>query len=474
MAAAFGAVALIAVAFVALRPEDGQAADGSERQTPTTTTEAVIESTEDVTTTVPPPLVAEVIDLEGTIREVVSAPIGYLAVLEGAAPRGEPPVLRSIDGVDWTTVDAEVVETNEFDLRRSRFAGFVGLQTTDAGDFTVLRVRQQLAEPGRTGTGFFIVDRIASQDGVSWSVDTAFEDVLVRQAIPFTTAEGTLLLSSFGPLPETPQTLVSADEEILSALASLDCSPRGSSIDLLLLEDCDNPAEPTTSEPEPVDEATCRSQYLEDVSQVTQPSEFVIIEAGGTTQTFSAVGLASAPQELGESGVIAALVHAIPEAPSECPPEDLDFPAGRPLGLQIFSGPEGLDFVPVTNFEAADFEPDELAEGVSLGSVGNDLLIAASDAFFRINPRGLVSRVASVDGLDLMEGVPTSRSIEGGTEVIDVRDGQLRRFVLSDDLLDMSEEPVFEQAGFLEVRYIDDDVIVTFSPAGDRAIRLPG
>lgn len=471
VALAVGVAALIIVAFIALRPEGGQAADGTERQAPTTTTEAPTESTT-VTTTAAPPLVAEVIDLDLAIREVVNAPLGYVAVQGTTAPRGAPPILRSIDGVDWTAVDAAVLESDEFDLLRSRFAAFIGLEATDAG-FTILRVRQQLAEPGRTDTGFFIVDRIASADGVSWNVDATFEEVLVRQAMPFRTGSGALVLSTLGPLPETPQPGLAGAGEILDALNSLDCSPRGSSIDLLLLDGCDDAASSDAEQGDQGDVATCREEYLQDVSAVTERSEFILIDEAGASGAFSAIGLSSAPQVLGETGLVVALVHAIPSPPAQCQTDDFTFPAGRPAALHVWDGPGEGGYVLLNNLGVADTAIERaLSSAVSLGSVNDDLLVVASESLIRVQLDGGFSRIGLLDEIDANAGVPASRSIDGGTELIDVRDGQLRRVAVSDSGVSIIEESVFEQAGIFDVRFVDDAVIIAGSPIGDRAIRL--
>lgn len=469
MTVGLGFAVLIAIAFVALRPESGQAADGSDRQAPTTTTEAPAETT----TTQPPPLTAELIDLDGAIREVVRAPIGYVGVLEQVAPRGAPPVLRSTNGVEWATVDAEVIETDEFDLLRSRFAAFIGLRAIDDG-FTVLRVRQLLAEPGRTDTGLFVVDRIASEAGASWRVDPTFDEVLVGQAMPFVTASGTFLLNTLGPLPDTPQITVGGGEEILNALSSLDCSPRGSSIDLLLLDGCgDSAATGASGEVGEIDAATCRANYLDDVSAVTDRSEFVVIDDTGVSDAFRAAGLASAPQEIDGSGLFAALLHPIPEPPVECQSENFGFPVGRPAAIQVWTEPGEGGYVPL-DLDVVNLEPRQVLGGVSVGSVNGDLLVATSESLVRVALDGTVSTVGSLDGIDLFDGVPAARTVDGGTEVIDIRDGVLRRFAIVDGQSSVGQEPVFEQAGFLDVRFVDDDVIVAFSSDGDRAIRLPG
>ena len=129
---AIGVLVLVFVGLIALRPEDGQSADGAQRQAPTTTTIDPSAPTPTTTTTTPPdPLVATRIDVDGSIGEIVRTNSGYLAVLDQAAPRESPPLATSIDGQRWTVLQTPLVVREEDDPRRSPVAEFLGLRATD-------------------------------------------------------------------------------------------------------------------------------------------------------------------------------------------------------------------------------------------------------------------------------------------------------------------------------------------------------
>ena len=462
-----GAVALatIVIAIFALRPDAGEAADGNVREAPTTTTEPPATPS---TTEAQPPLVAVAIELESAIRGVVQAEIGYLGVLDTAGPRALPPIVRSVDGLAWNSIEAEVIEGDDLDLVRSRFAVFLGLRAT-SGEFTILRVRESFAEPGRTSTGFFVVDRLVSSDGLLWEPDATFEEVVVRQSISLTTGSGALLLNTFGPIPTT-----SAIPSFREAISNLDCSPRGSSLDLLFLENCGGGSSSAgdAANDAPNQQAACAFDYFNDVEAATSLAEFRIIDDDGASGTFSATGLLTSPQVIPESGLIAALARPIPAPPLDCPVaspvED------RPLGIHVWSGPGESTYVPLANLASSGIDDSELATAVAIGPSGEALLIATVDNLVRVELDGTVELLADLGPINLVDGVPAALPVANGINLVDVRDGVLRRWTITDSDATVVEEPVFEQAGFEKVIYADDNVIVTFSPNTDRAIRIRG
>jgi len=473
-----GAVlALVAVGLFALRPDSGQSADGSERQAPTTTIDVPVESSEADASAEdePTPLVAEFVEteIEEALREVAVAGIGYLAVLDTVAPSAQPPLVRSIDGISWSLVDAEVVELDDLDLIRSRFAGFVGLRETEDG-FAILRARQEFIEPGRVTTGFFVVDRLVSNDGATWVPDSTFSEVVVRQAVPFTTGNDDLILSTSGPIPTT--SALPFIPSFTEALSNFDCSPRGSSIDLLVLDGCgagpgDGPQDDAVAGP--VAGVDCGSDFLLEVAASSSVSEFRLIESAGATGSFSAVGLLTSPQVSPSSGMVAALTRAIPEAPADCDFTALEIPDDRPLAIQVWDQPGSGTSIPLIDVETAGIDEAELATAVALGWLGDGVVVATTENLLRVGLDGTVDQLRSLNSVDITAGVPGAYPSEDGLELVDVRNGVLQRWTITDEGTDVSSEPVFEQAGFARVTYADADLVVTFSPNDERAIRLP-
>ena len=455
---------VVVVVLLLLRPDAGQTADGSSREAPPATTDAPVDGPEEAESSTPlEPLEAQVIDAEAAIRAVVPDDVGYLGLLDIAAPRAAPPLLSSFDGVRWSGTEATVIEPDDLDLVRSRFASFVGLRSTELG-FTILRVRQEFAEPGRISTGNFVVDRLASPDGVAWRPDESFDELLVRQAMPDTTGSGDLLLSTRGRLPSSSAT---PPPEITPS--NLDCTPRGSSLDLLFLEDCSTSATDATPADADAGLVPCAVQYLRQVELGSAMSEFLLIDSDATSDTFFGRGLLTAPQVLPESGFLAALTRPIPERPADC---EVLASEARPLAIHVWQGPGVGGYNAVSNLEAAGVTESELATAVSLGPLGNGILVATTDSLVRIELNGRVERLSDLRSIDIRDGVPTSLPVAGGTELVDVRDGVLRQWTVTEAGTEMSEMQLSEQSGFARVTFADEDVIVTFSPNTDRAIRL--
>ena len=193
VAAAVVLLLVVLAGFLALRPDQGQSADGTQRQATTTT---VVEPTTTTTTTTPPePLAAAFVDVEGSISEIVTTDSGYLALLDEAAPRESPPFASSINGVRWTRLETPLVIREEDNPRRSPVAEFIGLRTTDVG-LSVLRTRRL-----RVDTNTFVVDRLVSPDAITWTIDEQFSEVFVEQAVTIPSGGDDVILSVSGPLP---------------------------------------------------------------------------------------------------------------------------------------------------------------------------------------------------------------------------------------------------------------------------------
>ena len=91
-----------------------------------------------------------------------------------------------------------------------------------------------------------------------------------------------------------------------------------------------------------------------------------------------------------------------------------------------------------------------------------------------LSAEGILTALAPIDSLDVADWVPAVASDGDGITLLDVRDGLLQRFDLSENLggVSVSAELVAEQIGVGEVKFVDDELIVIDTTRGDRAIRL--
>ena len=464
--AAVVGVAVVMLALIVLQPEEGRTADGSERRAPTPSTVAESPTTTDAEVQ-PDPLVANLIDLDASIREVVNASVGYLGVLAVPAPRAEPPIMRSIDGLEWAAVESVVVEPDDLDLLRSRFASFIGLRSTETG-FSVLRVRQQFAAPGRSATGFFVTDRLLSDDGVEWTLDDDFTDITARQAVSLASGSGDLMLSVTPPIPDFLERRTGRiDRAIAQALPEPECELRGSSIDRQFIDSCD--AEDAVATPEP----ECSSEYLSSV----EPFEFAVVNPTSIAGRYLGHGLVTSPEVIERESsppVVAALVRAISTPPADCVGTVLDTPDPRPMSLAIWESPEApARHVPL-DLSVNNIDPIALQDAVALGPLGDSLLLTTRNQLIRVNLDGSadVFNRDVLEGVDLDLQVPRAFPTSDGLMLVDVRDGVLRIWNISEDGVRAMQEPVFEQTGFGEVRFADSRIVLISGPSRDQVIQL--
>jgi len=114
----------------------------------------------------------------------------------------------------------------------------------------------------------------------------------------------------------------------------------------------------------------------------------------------------------------------------------------------------------------------ELATAVTLGAHQDGLLVATVNSLLRIDVTGAVQRLGDFDSIDIRDGIPNATTTDDGAELLDIRDGILRRWSVTANASTLTEEQVLEQSGFANVTYRDDNIIVTFSSDGDRVVEL--
>ena len=181
-------ILLLVAMLVALRPAEGQAADGTQRGT--------------TTTTAAPGAVANNVEFDGEVEitqtvglrnviSIVNADDGFLALRWGNGPEDQPNFVRSDDGVEWTAVDATFehgadLPTTILDVSE--------LVTTDDGFALVVTTTEEstLAEPPQLN-----VERFVSSAGELWVPDPSFDRLaLSTDASPIAHTSNAFLSSS--------------------------------------------------------------------------------------------------------------------------------------------------------------------------------------------------------------------------------------------------------------------------------------
>ena len=226
-------VAVVIAAVLFLRPDGDQAADGTERAIPTTTTIPVgdEESGDDLDEEEAEELGATIvplrIDSAGPLSEIIRTEFGLMGLGEGV-PNGDLPLFRSSNGVDW--VQVEIAADESFDERGvDRFWFF--LTETDTG---ISVSSQDFAfGGGQSGVSYF-----TSQDGATWQPNEGFVPTDGETGLfPFGTSDGSVL--SLRPAGNQRLAQVLADHTSIDLAGDTACSA-ASSAGTVVVRTCDN------------------------------------------------------------------------------------------------------------------------------------------------------------------------------------------------------------------------------------------
>lgn len=153
-------VALIGAVFLALRPNEGETAAGTDRGT-----------------TIPAPRVASTTQPDGTQAqgqatgeplsflgsEVVRGESGFLALLASENLDNLPSLYRSDDGREWGQVVADLTSIEPDDARINGYSHLV----TSGDGYAVLRTKT-------SASGELVTERLVSNSGQRWVLDGAF------------------------------------------------------------------------------------------------------------------------------------------------------------------------------------------------------------------------------------------------------------------------------------------------------------
>ena len=164
-------VGVVGAGVLTLRPAGDEAADGTERQAPTTTTDpqsatgagegvddageqGIGEATEEALNA-EPSIVATPLVTGASLSQVVAADIGYIAL--GQNGGAQPTVLRSVDGEDWFDVETTASIDGQLNAERLQW-------------FNFLRFGDSLVVTGLAETPDVLPDRtvFVSDSGAEW------------------------------------------------------------------------------------------------------------------------------------------------------------------------------------------------------------------------------------------------------------------------------------------------------------------
>ena len=163
-------VAVVALGLFAFRPAEGDTADGTQRQTPTTPTVSPNTSSLPAApaVTVPTPSLAPFFG-----SDVVRGSDGFLGLLASGSVGAFPSLYQSVDGIDWERVEVEVPPISAVGVD---FVDYSSLIAAGGQNFAILRTgfSNEGQAPRRVP---IITERLVSADGVRWVRDGAFTAV---------------------------------------------------------------------------------------------------------------------------------------------------------------------------------------------------------------------------------------------------------------------------------------------------------
>ena len=394
-----------------LRPDAGEAVDGSQRQattttttTPTSTTVAESEAVDELDTPIPDGL--EVVEVEGLGGPVVSFGFDIVRGPDGqyyAAPRisGDiPEIYVSANGQNWIKVETQLVGDTDGPREGIISDGFTDFHRRRVGGFAVIRTR--FAE-NELGVEPFQIDLLTSDNGAEWMVD--------RTLFVVDEPGGSVFPAVIDSQPAlvTPVDLLGIGVLEQSGLVSdvVDVCFVDTSGDSIVATRCGG-AEEFISPPEV--EAAAFDAAHDCLSQISAaglgPSVEFRLPLGGDLTPFSTDRLiAGVPVRLTD-GRLAAFVEQAREPLRAC--EDFSdlFPEAGPQGIAIWDGPGEAEIVNI------DTDPGEFQSGRRGAQpvvVDGQLWAIAEGGLWKID----------LDGTSELE-TPVDGALEFGTNTVDL------------------------------------------------------
>jgi len=186
-----GAVLIVGlvVAIAALRPSAGETADGAPRQATTTVPETPTnaDSTTEADTRTFRNREVTSNGFSPQTNAIVRTDLGFLGVGRPDFLDGTPTLFRSLDGKEWTRVEATIDGTGPAD--QTVPWEYSNLIRTDDG-FALLRSRPG----GESFEASIVIERVVSDNGADWILDDDFRPLIsTREDVPiptFHTADG--------------------------------------------------------------------------------------------------------------------------------------------------------------------------------------------------------------------------------------------------------------------------------------------
>jgi hypothetical protein len=109
----------------------------------------------------------------GEMQSIVRAPEGFLGLASNHPDEDFPRIVRSVDGVQWVTVDVAVDDSIPAGLPARTARVFEQLLRTETG-YALLMTTSEFESEGDRPPTTIRVQRLTSPEGASWSVDPDF------------------------------------------------------------------------------------------------------------------------------------------------------------------------------------------------------------------------------------------------------------------------------------------------------------
>lgn len=457
-------LALIAAGFgfvlLAIGPEAGEAADGNVRQAPISTTTEAPAGVEEVDTVDSPLEVTVVTGFpnRGVGVEIVPVDLGYFAFKSNdvVIPRrtGPTPLFRSVSGERWDRVDTAVVDLG--DGTTAEPGSYKALFNTGPG-LGLFRASEEVP---------FGIDIATSSDGTDWSLVEAPVNARARRGI-------------FGDIDGEPVVGFLRQNEVQAAIFeqagfSADVDPIcGVSFAFLTptqirVLGCDGSSEvlerDDVTEGDDFDEVVgCLTPlfFLGNFSGI----EITFVDDPGATYE-SIRPLAGFPARLGD-GRLVGISRAFGPVPPACDGFAAVLPEAAQETLLIWDGPGPAVEVDINN-SLGDLLPSSL--GTQPWAVGDAVVVVGEDAVWRIALDGTAEEIITLDSGDFRTAVA---EVDGGVMLTRIVDGQLRRWTITDESVELFERELDQPITAQVMLYQDDEIAIFRDRREPQMIRWP-
>lgn len=411
LAVGAAAVAVVALLTLSLRSEGASTA---EDQIPTSTDLAPIVTTS--TTTAQRTSFMPTVGVS-QLQSVIRGQVGFFGLGWNEMPDSAPSIVRSQDGVTWTTLDTikgDSITRLGLDIRRERT--YEHLIRTDNGFALLMTTFEFGVEQGLPTASR--IDRVTSTDGITWEIDASFDPVITAgtmQTLAHTSDSFVYLIHAETVESSRLQTLLSehiVDVEMEAAcFANLDGGQR------LVIYDCDSGTEVSLgaedmNEPERFEQLSKCASSLGEAD--FGAGDFWLARPESAPIALGSGSFANAPITSTDGTVVSIEFGQVPWRDSTSCDEFIDLPNSAHPTLTVWNPATQTRPARVTISDKVDLinlRPTQVAPTIS----GRQLLLADDTAIQSLN----------IDTGEWAEPVALTNPISGDTSARFSQDGSL-------------------------------------------------